>query len=69
MTAADVQTWIDHWNDRRGGGLTFTFTDPRTATTVTCRFDTTRMGNLGDIIQRTGPVTYDIGPVHLEEAL
>ena len=58
----DVATWLAHWNDRKGGGASFTFTDPRTSSTITVRFKQQQ-----PMIRRTGPITYDID-VELEEA-
>lgn len=63
VSSSDVTTWLSHWNDRKGGGASFTFTDPRTSSSVTCRFKQTT-----PMIRRTGPITYDID-VELEEAL
>jgi len=69
LPAADVVTWLAFWNARKGGGESFNFTDPRTASVIVCRFDTDRMPDVSKLIRRTGPQSYDIGPIVLEEAL
>lgn len=64
VPAADVATWRAFWAAQKGG-LVFNFTDPNTGAVVVCRFKTEARPR----IRRTGPLTYDIGPIELEEAL
>lgn len=64
LTAAEVSTWITFWNARKGAE-SFNFTDPRTASVVICVF---KQG-IEPVITRTGPQTYDVEPVELEEQL
>lgn len=63
-TAAEVATFNAFWNAQKGGALAFDFTDPRTGTVVSCRFKGDRPKST-----RTGPNTYSIGPIELEEKL
>lgn len=39
LSAAEVLIWVDFWNTRRGGALSFNFTDRRTQTVKVVRFD------------------------------
>ena len=68
LTASEVTTWQAFWDSMKGGAGEFDFTDPRTAATVTCRFRDDVMRPDG-IVKRTGPQTYDIGPIVIREKL
>lgn len=68
ISAANVTTWLAFWDAHRGGGEAFNFTDPRTATVFSVRFAADVMAGR-DLVQRTGPITYDIGPITLRQAL
>lgn len=65
LTSAERADWLTFWHAQRGGAGTFHFTDPNTAAVVVCRIDESSRTR----ITRTGPITYTIGPIRLEEAL
>lgn len=63
LTAAEVATWVTFYDSCKGGALSFNFTDPRTSSTVICRFK-----SKPQIIPATY-ATYNIVNIQLEEAL
>jgi hypothetical protein len=63
ITSANLTTFLDFWDARKGGAEAFDLTDPRTANTYSVRF-------VGiPTVRRTGPQTYDIENLVFEEAL
>lgn len=67
LPPADVATWLAFWNSQYGGGNSFVFTDPRTGATCNAVFQASMKPD--GLISRTGPQTYRIGPVLIEEVL
>jgi len=66
VLAADVTTFNAFWEARKGGAEAFDFTDPRTASVISCRF----VGPPPAYTPRgAANVAFDIGPIEIEEAL
>lgn len=69
VSAADVATWVTFWETNRGGATAFDFTDPRTGSTISCRFEH-EAGNPPPITPvAQNNLAFTIGPIQLEEAL
>lgn len=69
VPAADVATWVAFWDARLGGAEAFDFTDPRTGSVISCRFDHDETNPPQVIPIGPANVAFNIGPISLEEAL
>jgi len=69
VPAGDVSTWVTFWETNKGGATAFDFTDPRTGSTISCRFDhdASNPPQITPIAQNN--IAFNIGPIQLEEAL
>lgn len=67
LSTADVSTWESFWNARKGAGESFSFTHPRTGSTITMRFQAGTMPSI-EYIPNTFR-RYNITGIVLEEAL
>jgi hypothetical protein len=63
LTSANLTTWLDFWDARKGEAEAFDLTDPRTGNTYSVRFKGQPK------VTRTGPQTWDIEGLVFEEAL
>lgn len=69
VSAADVATFVTFWDARKGGAEAFDFTDPRTGSVISVRFDHDEKNPPRIAPIASANAAFMIGPIQLEEAL